>query len=49
MPGFRHQLNDSQIAMLLNWLRTEFAGQTPWQGLQDKVAEIRKQSARESQ
>lgn len=49
MPGFRHQLNDSQIAMLLNWLRTEFAGQTPWQGLQDKVAEIREQSAGESE
>lgn len=44
MPGFRHQLTNSQIATLLNWLRTEFAGQTPWTGLENKVADIRQQN-----
>jgi len=43
MPGFRHQLSDHQIATLLNWLRTDFAGQTPWIDLEKKVADIRQQ------
>lgn len=44
MPGFRHQLSDSQIATLLNWLRTDFAGQTPWSDLERKVADMRQQN-----
>ncbi|MBD8163676.1 cytochrome c [Erwinia persicina] len=43
MPGFRHQLSDRQIATLLNWMRTDLAGQTPWNELEQKVAEIRQQ------
>lgn len=43
MPGFRHQLSDQQIATLLNWLRTDLAGQAPWKELERKVAEIRQQ------
>lgn len=44
MPGFRHQLSDRQIATLLNWLRTDFADQTPWTDLENKVADIRQQN-----
>ena len=44
MPGFRHQLNDRQIATLLNWLRTELARQRPWGNLEHKVADMRQQS-----
>ncbi|RTF29933.1 cytochrome c, partial [Serratia marcescens] len=41
MPGFRHNLNDAQIAILLNYLRQHYAGQAPWPDLAAQVGRLR--------
>lgn len=41
MPGFRHALNDTQIAELGSFLRTRFAGKPDWADLEQAVARIR--------
>ena len=41
MPPFRHSLNDQQIAVLVNYMRTRFAQKPEWEGLQDEVERIR--------
>lgn len=46
MPGYRHNLNDQQIATLVNYMRTGLAGQPEWQGLVDTVGKIRSETAR---
>lgn len=45
MPAFRHNLSDSQIATLLNYLRTTLIEKAPWPNLEQKVAEIRTETA----
>jgi len=46
MPAFRHNLSDAQIAVLLNYLREEYAGKTPWSDLQKRVTERRAETER---
>ncbi|WP_050419486.1 c-type cytochrome [Bradyrhizobium tropiciagri] len=41
MPGFGDVLGDRQISDLSNYLRTRFAGRSPWDGLAEAVAEAR--------
>ncbi|PCE34363.1 cytochrome C [Burkholderia ubonensis subsp. mesacidophila] len=41
MPAFRHNLNDRQIADLLNYLRTDLAGRPAWPGLEQVVGAVR--------
>ncbi len=45
MPAFRYNLNDEQIAALLNYLRQDFAKQKPWPDVQQRVAELRAETA----
>ncbi|CAI1616336.1 MULTISPECIES: cytochrome c [Serratia] len=45
MPGFRHNLNDAQIAILLNYLRQHYAGQAPWPDLAAQVSRLRAETA----
>lgn len=45
MPGFRHSLNDQQIADLANYLREQFARKPAWQNLVDRSASLRQESA----
>ncbi|HBE9081922.1 cytochrome c [Serratia fonticola] len=45
MPAFRYNLNDAQIAALLNYLRQDFAKQKPWPDVQQRVAELRAETA----
>lgn len=45
MPAFRHNLNDRQIAELLNYLRQSYAGKAPWPELQAQVSRLRAQTA----
>ncbi|MNV87714.1 Nicotinate dehydrogenase subunit B [compost metagenome] len=45
MPAFRHNLNDRQIAELLNYLRQNYAGKAPWPELQAQVSHLRDQTA----
>lgn len=45
MPAFRHNLSDPQIAVLLNYLREEYAGKSPWPDLQKRVTELRAETA----
>jgi len=46
MPAFRHNLSDAQIAVLLNYLREEYAGKNPWPELQKRVTEVRAETER---
>lgn len=46
MPAFRYNLSNAQIAVLLNYLREEYAGKTPWTDLQKRVAELRAETER---
>ncbi|NUU64927.1 cytochrome c [Enterobacteriaceae bacterium BIT-l23] len=41
MPGFRHNMNDSQVAALLNFIRQQVAGQPAWPNLEQRVQAIR--------
>lgn len=41
MPAFRHNLSDSQMAALLNYLRQQVAGQPAWPELEQRVKAIR--------
>lgn len=41
MAGFRHNLNDDQIATVINYMRTQFAGKPEWAGLSEAVHRIR--------
>ncbi|MFG1174262.1 c-type cytochrome [Erwiniaceae bacterium CAU 1747] len=45
MPGFRHLLNNQQIAILLNYLRTDVAQRPSWPDLIHRVDAIRQQTA----
>ncbi len=45
MPSFRHNLNDAQIAILLNYLRQHYAGQAPWPDLTAQVGRLRAETA----
>lgn len=45
MPGFRHNLDDAQIAILLNYLRQHYAGQAPWPDLAAQVGRLRAETA----
>lgn len=42
MPGFGDVLGDRQISDLANYLRTQFAGKTSWDGVAKAVAEARR-------
>lgn len=44
MPGFRYQLTNQQIAVLLNYLRTDLAQRASWPDLGDRVEAIRQQT-----
>ncbi|TFZ51212.1 c-type cytochrome [Serratia proteamaculans] len=44
MPAFRHNLNDGQIAALLDFLRQSYAGKAPWPDLQAQVSRIRSET-----
>ena len=44
MPAFRHNLNDGQIAALLNYLRQNYAGKAPWPDLQEQISHIRSET-----
>ena len=46
MPAFRNNMNDQQIAALLNYLREHVAGQPAWPDLEKKVAKLRADTAR---
>ncbi|MBF2967750.1 c-type cytochrome, partial [Pseudomonas aeruginosa] len=37
MPGFRHSLDDRQVAALANYLRERFAGKPAWPDLAAKA------------
>lgn len=45
MPAFRYNLNDAQITALLQYLRQNFANQAPWPNLQQRVTELRAETA----
>ncbi len=45
MPGFRHSLDDRQVAALANYLRERFAGKPAWPDLAAKAASLRQQAA----
>jgi mono/diheme cytochrome c family protein len=42
MPGFAANMNDAQIAALLNYLRARFSGQPTWTGVETTVADARR-------
>jgi len=42
MPGFAGIMNDRQIAALVNYLRSRFAGQPAWSGLEKAIEEARR-------
>jgi mono/diheme cytochrome c family protein len=44
MPAFRHNLNDGQIAALLDFLRQSYAGKAPWPDLQAQVSRLRSET-----
>lgn len=41
MPGFRHSLNDQQIATVINYMRTDLAQRKEWTNLAETVHRIR--------
>jgi mono/diheme cytochrome c family protein len=42
MPGFAAGMNDSQVAALLNYLRTRFSNQPAWTGVEKAVEDARR-------
>src|SRR5216683_5658290 len=42
MPGFAASMNDAQIAVLLNFLRSRFSHQAPWGGVEGIVEDARR-------
>jgi mono/diheme cytochrome c family protein len=42
MPGFAASMDDRQIAVLMNYLRSRFADQPPWSGLEQTIREARR-------
>jgi mono/diheme cytochrome c family protein len=42
MPGFAGTMNDQQIAVLVNYLRSRFTSQPPWSGLETTIQEARR-------
>jgi len=42
MPGFAASMSDTQIAALLNFLRTRFSDQPPWSGVEKTVEDARR-------
>lgn len=44
MPGFRYQLDNQQIASLLNYMRGDLAQQAPWPDLINRVEAIRQET-----
>lgn len=44
MAPFRYSYSNKQVAQLVNYMRTEFAGKEPWQDLEKTVASIRDDS-----
>jgi mono/diheme cytochrome c family protein len=42
MPGFAATMNDQQIAVLVNYLRSRFTSQPPWSGLETTILEARR-------
>jgi mono/diheme cytochrome c family protein len=42
MPGFASSMNDGQITLLLNFLRTRFSNQPAWTGIDQTVAAARR-------
>jgi hypothetical protein len=42
MPGFATTMNDQQIAVLLNYLRSRFTGQPAWSGLETVIQAARR-------
>ena len=44
MPGFKHSMNDEQMASLLSYMRKRFAPDRPaWTNLKEKIGRIREQ------
>lgn len=44
MPAFRHSLNDEQIALVINYMRTSFANAPEWNDLPKTVGRIRQET-----
>jgi mono/diheme cytochrome c family protein len=42
MPGFAVTMNDRQIAVLVNYLRSRFTGQPAWSGLETVIEQARR-------
>ncbi|WP_024511344.1 cytochrome c [Bradyrhizobium sp. ARR65] len=42
MPGFAASMNDTQVAALLNYLRSRFTSQPPWHDLEKTIEEARR-------
>jgi mono/diheme cytochrome c family protein len=42
MPGFAGTMNDQQIAVLVNYLRSRFTSEPPWSGLETIIQEARR-------
>src|SRR5271166_646302 len=42
MPGFAGTMNDQQIAVLVNYLRSRFTRQPPWSGLEKTIQDARR-------
>jgi hypothetical protein len=42
MPGFASSMNDTQIAALLNYLRSRFSNQPAWSGVEKTVEDARR-------
>jgi mono/diheme cytochrome c family protein len=42
MPGFAGTMNDQQLAVLVNYLRSRFTSQPPWSGLEKTIEEARR-------
>jgi mono/diheme cytochrome c family protein len=42
MPGFAGSMNDQQIAVLVNYLRSRFTSQPPWGSLEKTIEEARR-------
>lgn len=45
MPAYRDALGDKEVAAIANYLRSQRAQLTPWAGLDQKVADIRRATA----
>jgi mono/diheme cytochrome c family protein len=45
MPAFADSMNDREVAVLLNYLRSRFSDQPAWSGLEETITQARMQSA----